>query len=490
MKGLEEGDSLPHSRNSLHIEHGRNPRNLLGKLMIVAALAYVSWTTWFQSRPQAILTSGPGGSGTSMLWAKGKLFGDMYTDGQMDVLGFDPRVSGYDTLDRMDAMNEALMQGCEAKYGDMPRFLTTAFVARDVDAIRDALGEETLTAFMVSYGTGIGESSNGDTGRVRLADKPAQAKMFPDRVGNIALDGMEFVRDGWNPWGWGVTSLDNVTDAFEDGFIGECVRAGPKACSLASDHLNTGDDYHAARKALSLRVHKLFDDIKKRPIPAVSSQGPGIVTYEELVGWLYSILYQPPQWKDSARLLAELEMGNATSALVQWHQQRFSFDPTKESKELKSDELESMVICGDAAGAESHSLDWWKVLHLNMTKKSWISGSSRLLATLPCRHFKWEPAEVYRGGFNHTLRHPLLLIGSPYDPATPLRNGRRLAKEMGDNARMLVHHGYGHSSARDLSSCTNAIVQSYILNGTLPETAEVHCEPDKKPYDVDFQGFA
>jgi pimeloyl-ACP methyl ester carboxylesterase len=49
------------------------------------------------------------------------------------------------------------MEACEEKYGDIPRFLSTAFVARDVDAIREALGEEELTGFMVSYGTGIGE---------------------------------------------------------------------------------------------------------------------------------------------------------------------------------------------------------------------------------------------------------------------------------------------------------------------------------------------
>lgn len=49
------------------------------------------------------------------------------------------------------------MKGCKAALGDLPRFLSTAFVARDVDAIREALGEEELTAYMVSYGTGIGE---------------------------------------------------------------------------------------------------------------------------------------------------------------------------------------------------------------------------------------------------------------------------------------------------------------------------------------------
>lgn len=51
------------------------------------------------------------------------------------------------------------MRTCREKYGDIPRFLTTAFVARDVDRIREALGEEKLTGFMISYGTGIGLST-------------------------------------------------------------------------------------------------------------------------------------------------------------------------------------------------------------------------------------------------------------------------------------------------------------------------------------------
>ncbi|WWD16924.1 hypothetical protein CI109_101356 [Kwoniella shandongensis] len=438
-----------------------------------------------------------------MLWNKGKRFGEMYTDGQLDVLGFDPRgvnlsspsiscfphdayrdrwrwlvqswpeVSGYDTLNRMDAINEATLRACEDKYGDIPRFLTTAFVARDVDAIREALGEDTLTAFMVSYGTGIGQT---------------YAQMFPDRVGNVALDGMEFVRDGWTPWGWSVTSLDNVTDAFEDGLIGECVRAGPKGCALAMDELQSDDVYESAREALSSKVHTLIQSTKQRPISGVSSQGAGIVSYENLVEWLYHLLYQPPNWKSGVQALAELENGNATLVLEEFHKTLWTFDPSKKRSSPQSSELEMMVLCGDSADAEQKSLAWWKDLHVNMTAKSWISGSSRLSATLPCRHFKWQPAEIYRGGFNNTLRNPLLLIGGPYDPATPLRNGRRLAKEMGNNARMLVHHGYGHSSARDLSACSNAVIQAYILNGTVPQTAEVHCHADKKPFDADFLG--
>jgi predicted esterase len=45
--------------------------------------------------------------------------------------------------------------------------------------------------------------------------------------------------------------------------------------------------------------------------------------------------------------------------------------------------------------------------------------------------------QVYRGNFDAELKNPLLLIAETYDPATPLRNGRRLAQALGkDNARL------------------------------------------------------
>jgi hypothetical protein len=62
-----------------------------------------------------------------------------------------------------------------------------------------------------------------------------------------------------------------------------------------------------------------------------------------------------------------------------------------------------------------------------------------------------------------------------------LRNGRRLLNEMGQNARLIAHDGYGHSS-RDTSNCTNAIAMAFIMNGTLPEESETACNANEKPY--------
>lgn len=92
------------------------------------------------------------------------------------------------------------------------------------------------------------------------------------------------------------------------------------------------------------------------------------------------------------------------------------------------------------------------------------------------------PAEVYRGGFNHTLANPLLLIGETYDPATPLRNGERLLEALGHpNARLIRHHGYGHSS-RDTSACTEALKKTYLSTGEVPKQDKTDCYADSKPF--------
>lgn len=141
---------------------------------------------------------------------------------------------------------------------------------------------------------------------------------------------------------------------------------------------------------------------------------------------------------------------------------------------------------GDVYDHDKQPLSFWKQVQAEMLEKSWISGSVSLYEVLACRHFDWEVAEVYRGGYNHTLAHPILVIGSPYvspaadsiqlhpllytpaplvhnralspvhdatpitlrlllydpmthdaqDPATPLRTARELTEAMGQNARL------------------------------------------------------
>lgn len=55
-----------------------------------------------------------------------------------------------------DAMNNATLYGCWQRLGAFGQFVSTASVARDVDELRKALGEEGVSGYFSSYGTGIG----------------------------------------------------------------------------------------------------------------------------------------------------------------------------------------------------------------------------------------------------------------------------------------------------------------------------------------------
>lgn len=128
-------------------------------------------------------------------------------------------------------------------------------------------------------------------------------------------------------------------------------------------------------------------------------------------------------WPALAQMLYELEDGNSTLATA--FLDHWEYDPTLPCpmfSKPSSDELEMMVVCGDSYDApQPDGLQWWVELWADMTSKSWIAGNSRFYSVFPCRHFTdyWEPAEVYRGGLNQTLKNPVLLIAETYDPATP-----------------------------------------------------------------------
>ena len=455
---------------------------------------------------------GPGGSGTSYAWRAAEQLTHRFSDNQYDVLGWDPRgvnisqptiacfpfdvdrdhwsllTSRYPTestnprqqLQVADAMNDAIFRACYEKHGDLLRFMSTASVARDLEELRKAAGEDEVTGYLVSYGTGLGQT---------------YVNMFPDRSGRIILDGTEYARDNRMLGGFGFSSLDNITDAWHDGFLGECVKAGPEHCELARP---LADGKSITLNGLQKRLESFITSIIENPIPAYTERtGPSLITYTGLVNMIYRTLYQSKSWPAGAKMLAELEQGNATLAARMLESLSWEYDPTLPStpgKKPSSRELTVNVICADSFDAPlpEEGLDWWEDLWKNMTEQSWIGGNSNFLNVLPCRHFtKYWPnvSEVYRGDLDNKLKNPVLLIAEPYDPATPLRNGRRLLEEMGDNARLIAHHGYGHSSA-DASNCTDAIVKKFILEGIIPDEKETACYANQKPYDVKLEGDA
>ncbi|KAI1088634.1 Alpha/Beta hydrolase protein [Rostrohypoxylon terebratum] len=454
------------------------------------------------NRTIIIQPGGPGGSGTNEVWQAAEHLTDLLSDGQLDVLGWDPRgvnisqpslacfphdsyrdhwkllkgkyrqevPSPRDHLKLLDAMNNATFYACHKLYGDFGRFVGTGSVARDLNEIRKALGEDQLTGYFLSYGTAIGQ---------------IYANMFPDNVGRLILDGVEYVKYYRLLGGFAQYSVTDVIRAWEEGFLGQCVTAGPDKCALAKPP--KGQNNMVTIETLKNRTDTLFNSILNQPTFGYSERfGPTLVTYSQLVFSIYVALYSPRSWPDLAQMLYELEGGNSSLATAMiddsW------IDPTLPypSHRPSSLELPWMVICADSYGSHESKdgLVWWDALWANITDQSWIS-SFQITTVSQCRHYRtyWpDPPDVYRGDLNNKLRNPLLLVAGTHDPATPMKNAKKLLEEMGDNARLIVHHGYGHTSREDPSDCTDYHKKAYMLGGEIPSTQEIACNATQKPF--------
>ncbi|KAJ5725943.1 uncharacterized protein N7483_007300 [Penicillium malachiteum] len=449
-----------------------------------------------------IQPGGPGNSGTLVARRDAEEFTNRFSDGELDVLGWDPRgvnisqpslscfphdairdrwtlltnqyreeSSPVRQLEISDAMNNATFYAFWKRFGDFGRFIGTASVVRDLEEIRKRLGEDEVTGYFVSYGTAIAQT---------------YANMFPENVGRMILDGNIYVKDFRVLGGAGWTLLENDTDVWRDGFLGECINAGPQWCALAK---TTNDESPVTLEWLEARLAKAFNSLIDRPLPAYTDKsGPSIITYSQLVDRLRQFMYDPKNWPDAAQMLYELEKGN-TTLVATYLDSQWGYKPWIPSYigHPLSDKSMYLIICADIVDATppDDGLSWWNQLWLSMTRKSWLSGNMAFYWVLPCQHYAkyWSTSsEVYLGDLNHTFRTPVLLMSTTYDPATPLRNGRRLLHDMGHNARLVVHHGYGHTTINDRSKCTDRIGKAYILNGSLPSEQETDCFANRKPY--------
>jgi hypothetical protein len=88
-----------------------------------------------------------------------------------------------------------------------------------------------------------------------------------------------------------------------------------------------------------------------------------------------------------------------------------------------------------------------------------------------------QAKERYTGGFEDLkTKNPLLFIGSPFDPITPLPSARNASAGFMGSV-VLQHDGYGHTSISQVSLCTARTVLAYFRDGALPGPGTV-CKPD------------
>lgn len=346
---------------------------------------------------------------------------------------------------------------CATTQADNGRFLSTAFVARDMLQIVDALEEDGLLRYWgTSYGTLLGNTF---------------AAMFPDRIDRMMLDSVVNPLDYMAGY-WLTATLD--TDKVFLGFLDTCVKAGPELCAIAnfSGPDTTADD-------LLQLTYDMFEYLLESGLPLGANltsalwdkDQPGTVYYN-LKSILFEYLYSPSTWPLGAQLLQAFllqdfsiftESLNETTNLIQYSEGVDAFWG---------------IACSDSSfrAIQPEDMQWLVDAQQN------VSTFDDILAPQmwPCYQWKLEAAERYSGNFQVKTSHPILYVNGLADPITPAVSAFNASSGF-DGSVVLTHGGYGHGFYSDPSLDVARAIQTYFVKGTLP--------PEGQYFEADFGPF-
>lgn len=133
------------------------------------------------------------------------------------------------------------------------------------------------------------------------------------------------------------------------------------------------------------------------------------------------------------------------------------------------------VICGESPNPETAEADarQAKASFRRADLSAWPFGAS-------CVGWTRRAAKPYLGPWDRMTRHPTLVIGSTFDPATAFGSSVRLAQELAD-ARLLPVNGFGHTVLFNPNRCAQDYVAAYLVRLEIPPTGAA-CSDDRPPF--------
>ncbi len=406
---------------------------------------------------------GPGGSGFDFIAFSGTGLASALGVTSFDLIGFDPRgvdrSSGIHCVTDQfqdqhlyvdetpdDAQEQALkdeahngfIDGCKQKYGDTLRFYSTVNTARDMDAIRAAIGDDQISYLGVSYGTYLGAT---------------YATMFPDRVRAMVLDSVVEPKGDTDEQQFG-TQLVGFEGAFNH-WSAWC--EGEAACDFKA--ADVGARWDALRQRL--------DD---NPIAATGGRGVNSAT---MLRATQAALYTETDWPVLAQALNNAEDGNPAGILALADSYNRRSDDGSFSTLFQSN---SVIQC--ASGIASRrpadpeaTLATLRAEAPRFAKNLTTADLGAEADTCDQLVGPVEPIDV-----SYTGDGPIVLVAGTNDPATPIRWATKMLGELGSKARMVTYTGEGHGQLV-ASTCIANIEGAVLSDLTLPQPDSI-CEPD------------
>ena len=445
------------------IEVPLNYDNPNGESMWIAVLRLPA-----QGEPDARIGSlvvnpgGPGGSGMQIaaVLATFTGLGDSPILQRFDLVGFDPRGVGSSTPAIRCFTNEEndrgenkttllgtsgewserdtreLMEKCAEGSGgqDVIAAVGTRNVARDMDVLRAALGDEKLTFAGQSYGTRLGA---------------VYAEMFPHNVRAMVLDGALDPRQG---------SAERRL-ALHAGFQ-RSFDLMAEFCAQSTD-CPLGTDPSQATAEFQSLVQPLIDN----PVPAGNGR---TMNFYQATGGVGAGLYTSEAWPRVIDGIAQLKnegRGDKLLSIVDNFTGR-----TPDGTWSNFIEANLAINCNDE---ERRTPEQEAELRRQIFEVNPFFDTGRPVAGVTRDACEFWPSEPTLG-FPHAQDiqglPDTLIISITGDPSTPYAAGVSLADSIGGT--LLTVEGERHTVALEyINSCVNEIVADYLINLNLPDEA-------------------
>lgn len=396
---------------------------------------------------------GPGASGVDFVESAVARFGaDVLA--QYDVVGFDPRgvASSSPVTCLEDAAKDELLSAdfdfstdagiaaaraayrdlgaaCAANTGPLLGHVDTVSAARDLDVLRAALGDETLTYLGYSYGTQLGAT---------------YADLFPARVGRLVLDG----------------ALDPALTSDELG-LGQAIgfenalRAYVADCLGGADCPLTG----SVDEGLT-QIREFVEGARRSPL---ATSGPRTLTGTLAFYGIAVALYDDASWPALTQALTPALTaadGTLVLRLADFYNDR-NADGTFASN---STEAFTAINCLD--GASSSDPAEMRASAALIQEAAPTLGYYFSYGGVICADWPY-PATGVAGPISADGAAPILVIGTTNDPATPYEWAESLASQLSSGV-LLTYEGEGHTAYGRSNECILEAVGGYLLTGRLP----------------------
>jgi pimeloyl-ACP methyl ester carboxylesterase len=395
---------------------------------------------------------GPGASGRDLLEAVASQLASTAPElaERFDIIGFDPRgvaasnpvrcvddawkdrylladATPDDAAEQADSVESKRFPTiCQEQLGNELYEYSTNNTARDIDRIREALGDEQISFYGISYGTLLGATYGG---------------LFPDRVRVLVLD------SAFTPDLRGEPPLISQMRGFQASFD-----AWAADCSA-----DTTCPFTAPTAAeVTARWQALADRLDATPIGV----GDRFVNRETMALATIAALYEPTVWPILAQALADAEQGDGTTLLAaaDMYNQR-NPDGTY------GNDLDAQTVISCASGI-SDAVDTTK---WDLAAISPVFGPIVPATDSTCV----DPAVVEpRASIAFTGTAPVIVIGGTGDPATPFAMAERMVADVGSQATLVVFEGEGHGQSLG-DPCLLDVVTTALLTATAPAAGTV-----------------